>query len=59
MRKLLLAAGAAVVALGAAPAPPDEEAEAIIERAVKAHGGLDRLSRVRADRVVNRGVLIV
>ena len=59
MRKLLLAACAAVCSLGAAPAPADDEAQAIIERAVKAHGGFDRLSRVRADRVKNKGVLIV
>jgi hypothetical protein len=59
MRKLLLAACAAVLALGAAPAPPDDEAQGIIERAVKAHGGVDRLSRVHADRVTNRGVLFV
>ena len=31
---------AAAVSLGAvAPAPPDDEAQAVIERAVKAHGG--------------------
>lgn len=59
MRKLLLAACAAVCSLGAAPAPADDEAQAIIERAVKAHGGFDRLSRVHADRVKNKGVLIV
>ncbi len=34
-------------------------ARAIIERAVKAHGGFDRLSRVRVDRVKSSGVLIV
>ena len=42
MRKVLLAACAAVLSLGAsAPAPPDDEAQAVIERAVKAHGGFD------------------
>ena len=59
MRRLLLAVCAAAVSLGAAPAPADDEAQAVIERAVKAHGGFDRLSRVHADRVKSRGVLIV
>ncbi len=60
MRKVLLAACAAVLSLGAsAPAPPDDEAQAVIERAVKAHGGFERLSRLRADRVTTQGVLIV
>ena len=60
MRNILLAVCAAAVSLGAvAPAPPDDEAQAVIERAVKAHGGFERLSRLRADRVTTRGVLIV
>lgn len=60
MRKLLLAACAAGLCLGAASASPsDDEAQGIIERAIKAHGGLDRLSRVRADRLASKGVLIV
>ncbi len=59
MRKLLLVACAAVCSLGAAPAPTIDEAQAIVERAVKAHGGYDRLSRVHADRVKYKGVLIV
>ena len=40
-------------------AAPADEAQAIIERAIKAHGGLERLNRVHADRVANKGVLIV
>jgi hypothetical protein len=59
MRKILLAVFTAAVSLGAAPAPADDEAQAVIERAIKAHGGFDRLSHVRADRVKARGVLIV
>jgi len=59
MRKLLLAVCAAGFCLGAAPVPSDEEAQGVIERAIKAHGGADRLSRVRADRVASKGVLIV
>jgi hypothetical protein len=45
--------------LAARATGPDEEAQGVIERAVKAHGGLDRLSRVRADRVASKGVLVV
>ena len=60
MRKLLLAACAAALFVGnAVAAPADDEARAIIERAIKAHGGFDRLSRVRADRVKCKGVLIL
>ena len=60
MRKLLLAVCAAVLWVGdAAAAPADDEARAVIERAVKAHGGFDRLSRVRADRVRCKGALFV
>ena len=59
MRKLLLAICAAVSLGASAPAPPDDEARAVIERAVKAHGGFERLSRLRADRVTAQGVLIV
>ncbi len=57
MAKILLAICAA--ASLAAPAPPDDAARAVIERAVKAHGGFERLSRLRADRVTTQGVLIV
>lgn len=59
MRKLLLAACVAALSFGPAFASPADEAQAIIERAIKAHGGLDRLSRVHADRVMNKGFLIV
>lgn len=59
MRKLLLVACAAVCSLGAAPAPSDDEARTIVERAVKAHGGYDRLSHIHADRVKYKGMLIV
>lgn len=59
MRKLLLALCAAGLCPGAAPAPSDEEAQGVVERAIKAHGGIDRLSRVHADRVTSKGVLVV
>ncbi|HVS36410.1 MAG TPA: hypothetical protein VMS17_12660 [Gemmataceae bacterium] len=60
MRKIALTISAVALSLGAwAPAPPDDEARAILERAVKAHGGFERLSRLHADRVTTQGVLIV
>jgi hypothetical protein len=59
MHQFLLAACAAASLGAVAPAPAEDEAQAIVERAVKAHGGIDRLSRVRADRVSNQGVLVV
>jgi uncharacterized protein (UPF0216 family) len=62
MRKLLCAAWMAVVVSGVAgkaPAPGEETPQAVIERAIKAHGGQDRLSRVKADRVKSRGTLFI
>jgi hypothetical protein len=60
MRKLLLAACLVAVCFGNAVATPaEDEAQAIIERAIKAHGGFDRLSRLRADRVKSKGFLLV
>ena len=60
MRKLLLAVWVVALWCGAASAAPaDDEARAIIERAIKAHGGFDRLSRVRADQVKCKGALFV
>ncbi len=60
MRTVLLGLCAAVAALGAsAPAPPDDATQGVIERAIRAHGGLDRLSHLHADRVTTEGVLIV
>ena len=58
MRKLLvvcvgLLAGAAGAARG------QEEPRAVIERAIQAHGGMERLSRVRADKVTLKGTLVV
>src|SRR4051794_13867320 len=55
MKKLVMLAWA--VGLVAAPARGQETPRAVIERAVKAHGGGERLSRVRADKVKLRGVL--
>jgi hypothetical protein len=51
---------ALVVLAGLAPAVvAQESARAVIERAITAHGGREKLSRVRADRVRLRGVLHV
>jgi hypothetical protein len=37
----------------------DESARAIIERAIKAHGGQDRLEKLKADRVTLKGTMLV
>jgi hypothetical protein len=51
---------ALVVVAGLAPAVAAQEtAQAVVERAVAAHGGQEKLSRVRADRVRLRGVLYI
>jgi hypothetical protein len=56
-------AGAACIVLGllvpARPAGGQESARAIVERAVKAHGGHARLAQARADRVKLRGTLFI
>jgi hypothetical protein len=45
---------------GAAPAVhAQDSARSIIERAIVAHGGMDKLSRARADRTRMRGVIYV
>jgi hypothetical protein len=60
MRKLLIPAWALALVLGGAGrAPAQEAARAVIERAIRAHGGQDRLSRVRADRVRLKGTLLL
>lgn len=43
--------------VSAAPAP--DAARAIIERAIKAHGGEDVLARIHADRVKFKGTLVI
>jgi hypothetical protein len=61
MRSPRLAAYALAVVLGGASAAPAQEdaARAILERAIKAHGGEERLARVRTDRVKTHGTLFV
>jgi hypothetical protein len=58
MRRLLLTAGAIAMCL-AAPARADDAAQGVIERAIKAHGGEDQLSKIRADKVKLKGVFYV
>jgi hypothetical protein len=40
-----------------APAPAQDTARALVVRAIKAHGGEEKLSQIRADRVKTRGTL--
>jgi hypothetical protein len=58
MRKLRMAAYAAVLLAGAGPAAA-QTPRAIVQQAVKAHGGEERLSRIRAEKVRLRGTLFV
>jgi hypothetical protein len=44
---------------GAGPALAQETTQALIERAIRAHGGQERLARARADRVKMKGTLAV
>jgi hypothetical protein len=45
--------------LDPAPAAGQEPVRSLIERAIKAHGGQQRLARARADRVKMRGTLFI
>src|SRR4051812_15504662 len=58
MRKLLVVC-AGFLAGAAGPVWAQEEPRALIERAIQAHGGMERLSRVRADKVKLKGTLEV
>ncbi|MGH7226610.1 MAG: hypothetical protein ACRELF_25625 [Gemmataceae bacterium] len=60
MRTLIVSTWTVVVLLGgAASARAQDEARALIERAVKAHGGAEALGRVRADKVKFKGTLVI
>ena len=60
MRRLVVALWAAGLLAGlAGPAPGQDTPRAVIERAIKAHGGRERLGRVRADKVKLKGTLTV
>ena len=58
MRAFALIAGAAALLAPARPAAAQETPRATIERAIQAHGGAERLSLVRADKVKLKGTLI-
>ena len=51
--------GVVVLLAAASGLRAQDAARAIIEKAVKAHGGMERLSRLRADHVQTKGNLIV
>jgi len=51
---------ATIVFLAAASAVPAQDtARAIVERAAQAHGGVERLNRIRADRIQVKGNIII
>lgn len=47
----------AALCCGASLAPAQDAARAVVERAIQAHGGMERLARNRSDRVRVRGAL--
>ncbi len=49
----------ALLLFAAGPALAQEAPRALIERAIRAHGGQERLARARADRVKMKGTLVV
>jgi hypothetical protein len=52
-------AATAALLLLAGAAPAQDDARAVVERAVRAHGGQERLAKARADKVHVRGTLQV
>jgi len=58
MRKLLLLAVAAVPFAPSAVRAQDA-ARAVVEKAIAAHGGMEKLSKHRADKVQVKGVLVI
>ncbi len=58
MRTFAYVLGAALLLAPARPAAAQETPRATVERAIKAHGGTERLSQVRADKVRVKGTLI-
>jgi hypothetical protein len=60
MRSLIVSIGTVVLLASASNyAAAQEEARALIERAVKAHGGAEALARIHADKVKFRGTLVI
>jgi hypothetical protein len=53
----ILSAALVLLPALAVPAPAQDAARAVIQRAIVAHGGLEKLGRVRADRVRLEGTL--
>ena len=58
MRTFAYVIGAALLLAPVRPAAAQETPRTAIERAIKAHGGAERLSQVRADKVRVKGTLI-
>ena len=60
MRKVIVSTWTVALLTGAAGfASVQEEARALIERAVKAHGGAEALGRIHAERVKFKGSLVI
>ena len=60
MRTLIVSTGiVAFLVNSAALAQAPDEARALVERAVKAHGGAEALERIRADKVKFKGALVI
>src|SRR5207244_2668287 len=57
MRRMIL--GLAVAFLGAAAASADEKVDAILKKAIEAHGGMDAMSKYTASRMTMKGELSV
>jgi hypothetical protein len=53
------AAAVLFLLLAALPAAADDSPQAIIERAIKAHGGQERLEKLKADRVTFKGTILI
>jgi hypothetical protein len=54
-----LCLSALILLLTGTPVPAQDNARAILERAIKAHGGQERLTQVRADRAKLKGTLLL
>jgi hypothetical protein len=59
MRRLIVPIGIIAVFGCSGAATAQEEARALVERAVKAHGGAEALGRIRADKVKYKGTLVL
>lgn len=59
MRSHIVSIGIVVLLGCTGAAAAQDEARALVERAVKAHGGAEALGRIRADKVKFKGTLVV